>query len=367
MAKHRILGIDFSHMHMGDLLRQVGEHPAAEVVGALHHDSNTPREVLDRLGLPLSLIHTDWETCLAETQPTVAVLCAPTAQHCQWALKAAERGIHLLIEKPFASSVQEADSIIKAFQAAGKKLAINWPLAWYPVHRGAKQLVDEGLIGTLVNLHYYDGNRGPLFHAMDKIELDVKDPTLQKQESWFYQKDHGGGSLFDYLGYGSTLATWFNNGAMPLEITSVVDQPPGLEVDEHSVTVARYETGLYKFETRWGTFTDPWTHQPAPRCGFVLCGTEGTICSYDFADTLQVQTHSKPEGYEIPIASLDLANSNPISYFLRCIDEDLAVTGPLSPGISRAGQQIVDAAVESATTKRSIELDTATSATTSVA
>jgi glucose-fructose oxidoreductase len=40
-----------------------------------------------------------------------------------------------------------------------------------------------------------------------------------------------------------------------------------LEVDEHSVTLARYDCGLSKFETRWGTFTDPWTHRPQPRCG----------------------------------------------------------------------------------------------------
>ena len=37
--------------------------------------------------------------------------------------------------------------------------------------------------------------------------------------------------------------------------------------------VARYDLGLSKFETRWGTFTDPWTHQPQPKCGFVVVGT----------------------------------------------------------------------------------------------
>ena len=51
----------------------------------------------------------------------------------------------------------------------------------------------------------------------------------------------------------------------------------GLEVDEHSVSVVRYARGLSTFETRWGTFTDPWTHQPQPKCGFVLKGTDGTI------------------------------------------------------------------------------------------
>ena len=98
-----------------------------------------------------------------------------------------------------------------------------------------------------------------------------------KRKSWFYKKAEGGGSLLDYLGYGVTLGTWFHGGRKPIEVTAVTDLPNGLEVDQHSVTVARYASGLSKFETRWGTFTDPWTHQPQPRCGFVLKGTEGTI------------------------------------------------------------------------------------------
>ena len=63
-----------------------------------------------------------------------------------------------------------------------------------------------------------------------------------------------------------------------------MDIPEGLEVDEHSITVARYAQGLSKFETRWGTFTDPWVTQPQPKCGFVITGTHGTISSYAYAD-----------------------------------------------------------------------------------
>ena len=76
--------------------------------------------------------------------------------------------------------------------------------------------------------------------------------------------------ILDYLGYGVTLGTWFQGGRAPLEVMTMVDKKPGLEVDEHSITIARYAHGLSKYETRWGTFTDPWTLQPQPKCGFVL-------------------------------------------------------------------------------------------------
>lgn len=63
--------------------------------------------------------------------------------------------------------------------------------------------------------------------------------------------------MLDYLGYGATIGTWFLGGGKPLEVTSVVDAFAGLEVDEHSITVARYEFGLSKFETRWGNLYRP--------------------------------------------------------------------------------------------------------------
>lgn len=78
------------------------------------------------------------------------------------------------------------------------------------------------------------------------------------------EKEFGGGSLRDYLGYGVTLGTWFNGGKIPLEFTFKVAGSKGVEVYEHCATVVSHDTGLSKFETRWGIFTDRWTHQPQP-------------------------------------------------------------------------------------------------------
>ncbi|MEM1026726.1 MAG: Gfo/Idh/MocA family oxidoreductase [Planctomycetota bacterium] len=356
MARHRIVGINFDHMHMGDLLRHVVDHPDAEVVGVWHHEPNTPREVLERLGLSQSLLFDDWRECMEKTSPTVAIVCASTGGHGEWGCKVAEYGVDVLIEKPFAADLADADAITQAVQAKGKRLAINWPLAWYPSHRTAKRLIDEGLIGELQNVTYYDGNRGPTHHTMDKAETEAAHSPEAKNKLWWYRKDQSGGSLQDYLGYGATLGTWYHDGKRPIEVTCMVDEPAGLEVDEHSVTVARYETGLSKFETRWGTFTDPWSHQPQPRCGFVLCGSAGTISSYDYQDTIRVQTTDRPEGYDVPVDPLVPPYTDGVSYFLDCIENDRPVEGPLSPEICRVGQQIVNTAARSAAKKKTLPL-----------
>jgi glucose-fructose oxidoreductase len=227
-------------------------------------------------------------------------------------------------------------------------------LRWQASHATAWRLVHEGKIGELQEAHYYGGNRGPLWHLADKIEVT---PTpAMKRKSWFYRKAAGGGSLRDYLGYGATLGTWFHEGRKPIEVTAVTDQPAGLEVDEHSITIARYARGLSRYETRWGTFTDPWKIQTQPKCGFVLKGDDGTISSYDYERTVRVQTRRKPLGEDLAVDTLRPPFQDPIQYFIDCLRRQRPPEGPLSPEISRVGQQIVDSAVLSAKLKQTVKL-----------
>jgi glucose-fructose oxidoreductase len=238
----------------------------------------------------------------------------------------------------------------------GKTLMINWPLQWVGSHRKAYHLIEAGAIGEVINVWHFGGNRGPLWHGADK---EVKTPgqvAREKPHSWFYKKAHGGGSLLDYLGYGTTLGTWYQGGRRPVEVSAAVDEPKGLEVDEHSVVVARYAHGLSKFETRWGTFTDPWTLQPQPKCGFVIAGTDGTISSYDYDDYVMLQTRSKPAAHRVAAPAPKPPNQNPVQYLIDSLEKGKPLEGPVSIRISRVGQEIVDAAVRSAKLKQTVKL-----------
>lgn len=354
MSKIRIAGINFDHMHMGDNLRMAFEHPEVEIVGVCDSDPARMEWAVRNFHISTERIFTDYQRCLEQTRPDLVILCPATAEHASWVERVAPYQVHILLEKPFADTLANADRMMAATGATGKLLAINWPLAWYPPHVTTKRLIDEGVIGEVIEVHYYDGNRGPLWHSADKQETTPG--AEQKAASWWYQREKGGGSLLDYLGYGTTLGTWFHHGRSPIEVTAVIDEPRGLEVDEHSVTVARYAMGLSKFETRWGTYTDPWTFQPQPKCGFVIVGTDGTISSYDYEPTVRVQTAEHPEGQVVPVDELPRPYQNPIQYMVHCISTGEKMSGPLSPEISRIGQQIVDSAVLSSREKRTVPL-----------
>jgi len=350
----RVVGIDFSHMHMEDLLRQVREHPDAELVGVCDEHSESMRPAIDHLKIEDSQVFTDYQECMETTQPDLVILCPPTGEHALWVERIAPFGVHLFIEKPFAASLADADRMIAAVKKTGKQMVINWPIRWAPCYYTTWRLITSGVIGDVIEVHHYGGNRGPLYHGGDKVEFE---PTAEdKNRSWWYRLESGGGSLRDYLGYGVTLGTWFNGGQLPIEVTSVATATPGLEVDEHTVTVARYENGLSKFETRWGTFTDPWVHQPQPKCGFVIRGTAGTISSYDYESTVRIQTKDRPDGYDQAVEPLPEGESNGIQYTLKRLQENLPIEGPLSPEVSRIGQQIIETAIQSIQEKRTVPL-----------
>ncbi len=354
MKRWRIAGINFDHFHMGDLLRYASEQANAEIVSICDEQPERMVSAAKNFGLDASQVFTDYRACLEQSKPDIVLLCPAASKHGEWVEKVAPYGTHILMEKPFAGSLAEADAMVAAMAPTGKTLVVNWPLVWDAGQQTAHRLIQQGLIGDVQEFHHYGGNRGPLYHGADKIEIE---PTAaEKSASWFYSKAQGGGALLDYMGYGATLGSWHLGGRSPLEVTCAWHQTEGLEVDEHAVAIIRYAFGLSKTETRWGTFTDPWTHQPQPKCGFVIKGTEGTISCYDYEPTIRIQTRSRPEAYEIPVEATTAPNRNPIEHFIHHLETGAPLIGPLSVPISRLGQQIVDTAFRSAQEKRTLPL-----------
>lgn len=338
-----VVGLNFDHMHAHDLLAHVDEHPDAEIAGLC--DENRERSTGDveraaeEFDVAPDAVFDSVEDCLDRTDPDFALCCPATADHAEYVERVARHDVHVLLEKPFAASLAGVERIVDATADSGKRLAVNWPLAWYPTHRTAKRLVDDGTIGDVVEIHFSGGNAGPW------------------RDSWFFDADAGGGSLLDYLGYGATLGTWLRDGETPREVTAMTHAAPDADVDEQSATVARYDEGLSTFRTSLRTFTSPWEHQPRPKCGFVVVGTEGTVSSYDYEETVRVQTDAHPAGRDVPVDDPAYPHRNPVEYVLHCIEEDVPVEGPLSVETSTKGQRIVEAARRSAQTGESVALD----------
>ena len=86
-------------------------------------------EAIRKLRLPREKAFTDYKACLEETRPDIVILCPAASKHGEWVKKVAPSGAHIMVEKPFAASLKEADAMIAAVGTGLKqRLMINWPL-----------------------------------------------------------------------------------------------------------------------------------------------------------------------------------------------------------------------------------------------
>src|SRR3981189_1270735 len=114
MPRWKIAGIGFDHMHMGDNLRRAHQHPEGEIVGVCGENPERMKAAAEALGIPGHRLYTDERKLFAETKPDIVLLCPATARHGEWVKRIAPHDVHVIIEKPFAASLAEADAMIAA-------------------------------------------------------------------------------------------------------------------------------------------------------------------------------------------------------------------------------------------------------------
>lgn len=100
------------------------------------------------LGCPF---YNDYHTMLAETRPDVAVILTPHPLHATIAMACLQAGCHVLVEKPMAVQVQEADAMIAAAAAQQKLLAVSFQRRFRPEVRAIHRLIQEGQLGLLLH------------------------------------------------------------------------------------------------------------------------------------------------------------------------------------------------------------------------
>ena len=118
--------------------RILGELPAAELVGIYDPKEEAARAMAEAHG---ARIFPSAEALAAEIE--VAVAAVPTVLHAEVGCSLLERGIHVLVEKPLASSLEEADRLIEGARAAGVVLAVGHVEFFNPAVRALHRFVRE--------------------------------------------------------------------------------------------------------------------------------------------------------------------------------------------------------------------------------
>ena len=159
--------------------RVYSELPDVQLVGVADADAEAAAAVATR---HTTRAYTDYRHMLDELQPDAVTVAVPTADHLDVALQVIERGIHLLVEKPIAASVQEGRQIIAASEEAGVRLMVGHIERFNPAVVALKAHLASGELGRVFQI---DARRQGPFPARVKdvgvvIDLAVHDLDVMR-------------------------------------------------------------------------------------------------------------------------------------------------------------------------------------------
>lgn len=151
-------------------------------------DDEHLREAASDLGTSARLL-TDMEELLADSSIDAVSICTPHALHAPQAIRALEAGKHVLVEKPMATTVNEADRMLAAARANDRRLYVAESAVYEPLTRAVRDLLEEGTIGEPLAASFAQGFRAPDF-GYDGRRRWLTVPELGGTGTWMLHGVH---------------------------------------------------------------------------------------------------------------------------------------------------------------------------------
>jgi predicted dehydrogenase len=101
------------------------------------------------LGVPAEHQYTDYEKMLSKEELDLVHICTPHGLHEKQAVAAMQAGAHVFLEKPIATTIEEADRIVDAAEKHSRKMALCHNQIFSPASRAAKEWVEAGAVGKV--------------------------------------------------------------------------------------------------------------------------------------------------------------------------------------------------------------------------
>jgi UDP-N-acetylglucosamine 3-dehydrogenase len=131
-------------------VRVLREVAGAELVAVVDRDLARAEEVATHYGIAA---YDDLDWVLEHLRPEAAVIAVPTAHHHDVAISLLRRGIHVLVEKPIASTVEEGEEMVAVARANGAVLSVGHVERFNPAVIELKRRMDAGDLGRIFMVH----------------------------------------------------------------------------------------------------------------------------------------------------------------------------------------------------------------------
>jgi myo-inositol 2-dehydrogenase/D-chiro-inositol 1-dehydrogenase len=341
-TKVAILGAGFiADIHLESYHRFV---PEAEVVAVYARNAEKAKAFAEKY--QIEKWYNELDDIIQNSGCEVVDICLPNFLHFDAAMKAAAAGKHIIIEKPLAITIEEADEMIAACKKAGVKLMYAEELCFAPKYERVRQLVNEGAFGEIYMLKQCEKHSGP-------------------HTDWFYDINlAGGGVLMDMGCHAFGWFRWMLKNAKAKSVyasMSTVLHKGRTKGEDNSVVIVEFENGVTAIaESSWakqGGMDD--------RCE--VYGTEGVVYADLFMGNAAISYSKNGYGYAMEKADTTVGWSftvfeevfnqgypHELKHFIECVQQNKQ---PLVTGEDgRAVLEIIYAAYASAAEGKKITL-----------
>ena len=201
--------------------------PEAEFVAACDVQPERAQALASEYG---TRAFTDLPRMLAEARVEALLVCTPHPHHAHPAIAAAERGVHVLVEKPMAATLADCDAMLAAAAGAGVKLAVVSQRRLYEPVLRLKAAIDAGKIGR------------PALGVV--LMLNWRDESYYSSDPWRGRWDtEGGGVLVNQAPHQLDLLQWLMGPVEEITGYWANLNHPSVAVDDTALALVRFAGG----------------------------------------------------------------------------------------------------------------------------
>ena len=237
-----VAGLNHDHVYQIMNSYQKGE---VNIIGISESNTDLIKKFKERYKLPDSLFNQNLTMLLKMRRPDVVLAYNAINDHLAVVEAAAPLGISVMVEKPLATTVKQAERMAQLARQYKIHLLTNYETTWYPSNQQAYvKIKTNNEIGKIRKMVVHDGHQGPK-------EINVSKEFL----SWLTDPvKNGGGAIVDFGCYGANLMTWLMDGQAPIAVTAITRQLKKdiyPNVDDDATILLEYPNATGIIEASW--------------------------------------------------------------------------------------------------------------------
>lgn len=197
-------------------------------------------------------IYTHYEELLKDSAVDIVTIATESGKHARVSIDAMNAGKHVIVEKPMAMSIEDADRMIEASERNNVKLCVCHQNRFNPAVQKLRQAVEEGRFGRI-----FAGNARVLWNRNEDYYM---------QAPWRGTREQDGGCLMNQCIHNIDLLQWMLGGEVE-QVNAMLGNftHPYIEMEDYGSIQIRFKNG-------------------------VIGNVEGTVCVYpqDLEETLTI-------------------------------------------------------------------------------